>query len=149
MAGKTKSIPAQPDDAKEAGSVILQDEVSPNTGENSQTGESNAAGDGGDASSAESSTDATSDVLGTGAEDEQSEADKASQNGTVVPQGAAVGRKAVVFLGPHHRYSRADMASFDEKTADVLVKRGIAVWPENAKHALSSRRGDDHDTDIG
>lgn len=71
--------------------------------------------------------------------------------GTVVPVSKSVQeRRAVVFLGPYHRYSRADIAAFDAEYAEELVKRKIAAWPEDAKRALNPRRGDDdHETDIG
>lgn len=70
--------------------------------------------------------------------------------GTMVPAGETVERLAVVFLGPHHRYSRGDTACFDAEQSQQLVARGIAVWPKDAKRALSTRPGaDDHDTDIG
>ena len=71
--------------------------------------------------------------------------------GTVVPVAKSVQeRRAVVFLGPHPRYSRADVAAFDAEYAEELVKRKIAAWPEDAKRALNPRRGDDdHETDIG
>ncbi|MEC4346806.1 hypothetical protein VSR79_27840, partial [Klebsiella pneumoniae] len=38
-------------------------------------------------------------------------------------------RKSVVFLGPHSRYSRGDIAWFEGSHAEELVKRRIAVWP--------------------
>ncbi|EPM5599201.1 hypothetical protein ACTNF7_003457 [Citrobacter braakii] len=71
--------------------------------------------------------------------------------GTVVPAvKSAPERRAVVFLGPYHRYSRADVAAFDAEYAEELVTRKIAAWPEDAKRALNPRRGDDdHETDIG
>lgn len=71
--------------------------------------------------------------------------------GTVVPAVKSVPeRRAVVFLGPYHRYSRADVAAFDVEYAEELVARNIAAWPEDAKRALNPRRGDDdHETDIG
>lgn len=71
--------------------------------------------------------------------------------GTVVPVVKSVPeRRAVVFLGPYHRYSRADVAVFDAEYAEELVSRKIAAWPEDAKRALNPRRGDDdHETDIG
>lgn len=71
--------------------------------------------------------------------------------GTVVPVVKSVPeRRAVVFLGPYHRYSRADVAAFDAEYAEELVSRKIAAWPEDAKRALNPRRGDDdHETDIG
>ncbi|MDA8502877.1 hypothetical protein NNO02_10480 [Citrobacter sp. Awk 2] len=73
------------------------------------------------------------------------------ENGTVVPVVKSdQERRAVVFLGPYHRYSRADVAAFDAEYAEELVKRKIAAWPEDAKRALNPRRGDDdHETDIG
>lgn len=73
------------------------------------------------------------------------------ENGTVVPAVKSVPeRRAVVFLGPYHRYSRADVAAFDAEYAEELVKRKIAAWPEDAKRVLNPRRGDDdHETDIG
>lgn len=66
---------------------------------------------------------------------------------TVVAQAE---RKSVVFLGPHHRYSRGDIACFEGLRAEELVKRRIAVWPEDAERALKPKPGDsDFDTDIG
>ncbi|ECL7394910.1 hypothetical protein FTS54_21805 [Salmonella enterica subsp. enterica] len=71
-------------------------------------------------------------------------------NGATGLTGAEVARKAVVFLGPYHRYSRGDTACFDAEYAEKLVERHIVVWPKGAKKALSPRQGaDDHDTDIG
>ena len=59
-------------------------------------------------------------------------------------------RAAVVFLGPHTRYVRGDVATFDAERAAELVEKGVAVWPKDAKRALNPRKGDtDHDTDIG
>ncbi|CAM8072566.1 Gp7 [Atlantibacter hermannii] len=74
--------------------------------------------------------------------------------GTTVPAGDEMAqqskRAAVVFLGPYHRYSRGDMAVFDAQYAQELVDRRIAVWPRDAKRALSPRPGDDdYATDIG
>lgn len=71
--------------------------------------------------------------------------------GTVVPAVKSdPERRAVVFLGPYHRYSRADVAAFYAEYAEELVKRKIAAWPEDAARALNPRRGDDdHETDIG
>ena len=71
--------------------------------------------------------------------------------GTVVPEEEAVSeRKAVVFLGPYHSYSRADTACFEAEVAEQLVKREVAVWLKDAKKALAARPGaTDHDTDIG
>lgn len=73
------------------------------------------------------------------------------ENGTVVPVVKSVQeRRAVVFLGPYHRYSRADVAAFDAEYAEELVSRKIAAWPEDAEKALNPRKaGDDHETDIG
>ncbi|MGK1298554.1 hypothetical protein ACRE80_27440, partial [Klebsiella pneumoniae] len=66
---------------------------------------------------------------------------------TVVAQAE---RKSVVFLGPHHRYSRGDIACFEGTRAEELVNRRIAVWPEDAERALKPKPGDsDFDTDIG
>ncbi|HID4625138.1 hypothetical protein OW867_25460 [Klebsiella pneumoniae] len=66
---------------------------------------------------------------------------------TVVAQAE---RKSVVFLGPHSRYSRADIAWFEGSHAEELVKRRIAVWPKDAERALKPKPGDsDFDTDIG
>ncbi|HAO0322002.1 TPA: hypothetical protein IGZ64_001796 [Escherichia coli] len=71
-------------------------------------------------------------------------------NGATGLTGAEVARKAVVFLGPYHRYSRGDTACFDAEYAEELVERHIAVWPEDAKKAMSPRKGaDNHDTEIG
>ena len=74
--------------------------------------------------------------------------------GTTVPAGDEMPqpgkREAVVFLGPYHRYSRGDMAVFDAQYAQELVDRRIAVWPRDAKRALSPRPGDDdYATDVG
>lgn len=71
--------------------------------------------------------------------------------GTVVPAVKSVPeRRAVVFLGPYHRYSRADVAAFDAEYAEELVSRKIAAWLEDAEKALNPRKaGDDHETDIG
>ena len=71
--------------------------------------------------------------------------------GTVVPEGETVSdRKAVVFLGPYHSYSRADTACFEAEIAAQLVERKIAVWPKDAKKALSPRPGEfENDLDIG
>ncbi|MDZ0016463.1 hypothetical protein M1V92_28945 [Klebsiella pneumoniae] len=66
---------------------------------------------------------------------------------TVVAQAE---RKSVVFLGPHSRYSRGDIAWFEGSHAEELVKRRIAVWPKDAERALKPKPGDsDFDTDIG
>lgn len=75
----------------------------------------------------------------------------ADGSGTVVPEVEMDNtRRPVVFLGPHHRYSRGDTACFDSEYAQELVARRIAVWPEDAKRALNPRKGDDdHETDIG
>ena len=43
---------------------------------------------------------------------------------TVVAQAE---RKSVVFLGPHHRYSRGDIACFEGTRAEELVNRRIAI----------------------
>ena len=77
--------------------------------------------------------------------------DGSDGSGTVVPAVNPVQeRRAVVFLGPYHRYSRADVAAFDAEYAEELVARNIAAWAEDAKRALNPRRGDDdHETDIG
>ena len=71
--------------------------------------------------------------------------------GTVVPEEETVSeRKAVVFLGPYHSYSRADTACFDAEVAEQLVARKVAVWLKDAKKALAVRPGEfDHDTDVG
>lgn len=74
-----------------------------------------------------------------------------SESGTMVPTGDVVSRKSVVFITAYHRYVRGDQATFDETYATELVDvRSVAVWPKDAKKALSSRPGEfDHDTDIG
>ncbi|WP_407257935.1 hypothetical protein [Klebsiella quasipneumoniae] len=47
-------------------------------------------------------------------------------------------------------YSRGDIACFEGSRAEELVKRRIAVWPEDAERALKPKPGDsDFDTDIG
>lgn len=135
MAPKAKPEPVAPDEVK-----------TPDTGADADTatGVTNAGAESGDA------TGASNGETNTGTGDENPDADDSFKNGTMVPTGAEVSRKAVVFLGPYHRYSRADMACFEEATAEALVKRGIAVWPKEAKRALSPRPGDnDNDTDVG
>ena len=135
MAGKTKPEPVAPDEAK-----------TPDTGAaaDTATGATNAGAESGDA------TAGSDGETNTGTGDENPDADDSLKNGTVVPTGAEVSRKAVVFLGPYHRYSRADVACFEAATAEALVKRGIAVWPKDSKRALSPRQGDnDNDTDVG
>lgn len=136
MAPKTKPEPAAPDEVKTPDTDAAADTA---------TGATNAGAESGDA------TGASDGETNTGTGDENSDADDSLKNGTVVPTGAEVSRKAVVFLGPHHRYSRGDVATFDAKKAQELVEvRGVAVWPKDAKKALASRPGaDDHDTDIG
>lgn len=77
-------------------------------------------------------------------------ADDADSDNATVQSGADAGRKPVVFLGPHHRYSRGDTACFDAAHAKELVERHIAVWPGDARKALAPRKGEhDFDTDIG
>lgn len=77
--------------------------------------------------------------------------EQGSESGTVVPTGDVVSRKSVVFITAYHRYVRGDQATFDEAYATELVDvRNVAVWPKDAKKALSSRPGEfDNDTDIG
>ena len=146
MAGKTTKTATTNDetantsvDSTDADSnianVALGDAASgANGGGSSEAGE-NASGSDTDAAGADP------DHTGTGK----------SENGTTVPAGVNVPeRKAVVFLGPHHRYSRGDKAWFDSQYADTLVERKIAVLPKDAKRALAPRPGDnDFDTDIG
>jgi hypothetical protein len=50
---------------------------------------------------------------------------------TVVAQA----ERSVVFLGPHSRYSRGDIACFEGSHAEELVERRIAVWPKDAERA--------------
>ncbi|HFQ3989335.1 TPA: hypothetical protein ACHRBK_004333 [Enterobacter asburiae] len=60
------------------------------------------------------------------------------------------GRVAVTFLGPFSRYSRGDVACFDNAVAQDMVDRNIAVWAKDAERALQPNKDDDaHDTDIG
>jgi len=134
MAGKTKTDPTVPDEVKtpdtDAAAAI--------------PGTTNAGAVSDDA------TGAPDGNANSGTGDEDSDADDSLKNGTVVPTGAEVSQKAVVFLGPHHRYSRGDTACFETETAEALVKRRIAVWPKDARKALAPRPGDDdYDTDIG
>lgn len=77
--------------------------------------------------------------------------DSGDEDGETTSEGVNTStRKAVVFLGPHHRYSRGDTACFDAVHAKDLVDRNIAVWPEDAKKAMAPRKGEsDFDTDIG
>lgn len=114
--------------AAAAGDVKKPDELMPENAEDGDDGQNTATGSG----------NAGVDLTGSEA------------NGAMGLTGAEVARKAVVFLGPYHRYSRGDTACFDAKYAEVLVERHIAVWPNDAEKALSPRQGaDDHDTDIG
>ncbi|EMG9923997.1 MULTISPECIES: hypothetical protein [Citrobacter] len=114
--------------AAAAGDVKKPDELTPENTVDGDDGQNTAAGSG----------DAGVDLTGS------------ETNGATGLTGAEVARKAVVFLGPYHRYSRGDTACFDAEYAEKLVERHIAVWPKDAKKALSPRQGaDDHDTDIG
>lgn len=81
----------------------------------------------------------------------ETSSEQGSESGTVVPTGDVVSRKSVVFITAYHRYVRGDQATFDEAYAKELVDvRNVAVWPKDAKKALSSRPGEfDNDTDIG
>lgn len=135
MAPKTKPEPVAPDEVK-----------TPDTGAAADTA-TDAMNAGAESSDA---TGASNGETNTGNGDENSDADDSLRNGTVVPTGADLSQKAVVFLGPHHRYSRGDTACFEAATAEALVNRRIAVWPKDAKKALAPRPGDDaYDTDIG
>ncbi|HHT0477068.1 MULTISPECIES: hypothetical protein [Klebsiella] len=81
------------------------------------------------------------------AQDNHATEDAQDNHATVVAQAE---RKSVVFLGPHSRYSRGDIAWFEGSHAEELVKRRIAVWPKDAERALKPKPGDsDFDTDIG
>ena len=114
--------------AAAAGDVKKPDELTPENTMDGNDGQNTAAGSG----------DAGVDLTVSGT------------NGATGLTGAEVVRKAVVFLGPYHRYSRGDTACFDAEYAEKLVERHIAVWPKDAEKALSLRQGvDDHDTDIG
>lgn len=111
-----------------AGDVKKPDELTPENTMDGNDGQNTAAGSG----------DAGVDLT------------VSETNGATGLTGAEVVRKAVVFLGPYHRYSRGDTACFDAEYAEKLVERHIAVWPKDAEKALSLRKGvDDHDTDIG
>lgn len=114
--------------AAAAGDVKKPDELTPENTMDGNDGQNTAAGSG----------DAGVDLT------------VSETNGATGLTGAEVVRKAVVFLGPYHRYSRGDTACFDAEYAEKLVERHIAVWPKDAEKALSLRKGvDDHDTDIG
>lgn len=77
--------------------------------------------------------------------------EQGNESGTVVPTGEAVSRTSVVFITAYHRYVRGDQATFDDEYSRELVeKRCVAVWPKDAKKALSSRPGEfENDLDIG
>lgn len=114
--------------AAAARDVKKPDELTPENTVDGDDGQNTAAGSG----------DAGVDLTGS------------ETNGATGQTGAEVVRKAVVFLGPYHRYSRGDTACFDAEYAEKLVERHIAAWPKDAEKALSPRKGaDDHDTDIG
>lgn len=130
MAAKTTK-PATTKDEKTIAEVN-QDAPTGDTGGGTESGMGETLSDGGNDSSA------TVD-------------DSGDEDGATASEGVSMpARKAVVFLGPHHRYSRGDTACFDAAHAEELVERNIAVWPEDAKKALTPRKGEiDFDTDIG
>lgn len=135
MAPKTKPEPVAPDEVNTPDTDAAADPAIGATNAGAESGDVTAGPDG-------------EANAGTGGEN--SDADNSLKNGTVVPTGAEVSRKAVVFLGPYHRYSRADTACFEAASAEALVKRGIAVWPKDEKRALRPRPGNnENDTDVG
>lgn len=130
MAAKTtKPATTKDENTKDA---VNQDALVDDTGGGADAGTGEALSDGGNDPSA------TVD-------------DSGDEDGETTSEGVNMSaRKAVVFLGPHHRYSRGDTACFDAVHAEDLVERHIAVWPEDAKKALAPRKGgNDFDTDIG
>ena len=152
MADKVKKdTKAVPETQKQAETAITVDASAVDAGSNTADSEAAAdgAGTGGDdGDGSDDDADATGDIVSDALISPETITDAAI--GTVVPAGETVERLAVVFLGPHHRYSRGDTACFDAEQSQQLVARGIAVWPKDAKRALSTRPGaNEHDTDIG
>lgn len=148
MAGKSKSAaPESGVQADAAGAVIdtmtINDGVAVGTAIDTTTVNDGAAAD--------TVIDATTISNATGPAIFSGTITATDGDGTVVPEVEMDNtRRPVVFLGPHHRYSRGDTACFDSEYAQQLVARRIAVWPEDAKRALNPRQGDDdHATDIG
>lgn len=156
MAGKVKKeTEVVPETQKQADTATTVDGSAVDAGSN--TAEAGTVkDDGATGGDSEGGADADGDATGSATGDIVSDTlitpgtITAAAIGTVVPAGETVERSAVVFLGPHHRYSRGDTACFDAEQSQQLVARGIAVCPKDAKRALSTRPGaDDHDTDIG
>jgi hypothetical protein len=152
MADKVKKdTKAVPETQKQAETAITVDASAVDAGSNTADSETatdgtGTGGDDGDGS--DDDADATGDIVSDALISPETVTD--AEIGTVVPAGETVERLAVVFLGPHHRYSRGDTACFDAEQSQQLVARGIAVWPKDAKRALSTRPGaNEHDTDIG
>lgn len=152
MAGKTTKTAASKDetatdaslDASGASDTVV-DAASSNTGDATSGADGGGDAEGGEnTSGSETDPDASvDDQDNTGSDNSKSEKQPPAE--VKMP-----GRKAVTFLGPHHRYSRGDIACFDSKYAEELVSRGIAVWPKDAKRAMAPKPGDDDfDTDIG
>ncbi|AAR83023.1 Gp7 [Klebsiella phage phiKO2] len=152
MAGKTTKTAASKDetttdaslDASGASDVVV-DAASSNTGDATDGADGSGDAEGGENTSG-SDTDPDASV-----DDQENTGSDNSKSGKQAPAEVKMpGRKAVTFLGPHHRYSRGDIACFDSKYAEELVSRGIAVWPKDAKRAMAPKPGDsDFDTDIG
>lgn len=152
MAGKTTKAAASKDetttdaslDASSASDTVVD-------AANSNTGDATGGADGGgDAEGGENTSGSDTDPDASVDEQDNTGSDN-SKSGKQAPAEVKMpGRKAVTFLGPHHRYSRGDIACFDSKYAEELVSRGIAVWPKDAKRAMTPKPGDhDFDTDIG
>lgn len=152
MAGKTTKTAASKDetttdaslDASGASDAVVD-------AANSNTGDATGGADGsGDAEGGENTSGSDTDPDAS-VDDQDNTGPDNSKSGKQAPAEVKMpGRKAVTFLGPHHRYSRGDIACFDSKYAEELVSRGIAVWPKDAKRAMTPKPGDsDFDTDIG
>lgn len=153
MAGKTTKTAASKDetttdaslDASSASDTVVD-------AASSNTGDATGGSDGGDAEGVENTPDSDTDTdPNASVDDQDNTGSDNSKSGKQAPAEVKMpGRKAVTFLGPHHRYSRGDIACFDSKYAEELVSRGIAVWPKDAKRAMTPKPGDDDfDTDIG
>lgn len=152
MAGKTTKAAANKDetitdsalDASGASGAVA-DVASSNAGD------ATAGTDGGGGTEAGENTSGSDADAGAPVDGQNNTGPDNSKSGALAPAEVKVPeRKAVTFLGPHHRYSRGDIACFDSKYAEELVSRGIAVWPKDAERALKPKPGDsDFDTDIG
>ncbi|WKL82072.1 MULTISPECIES: hypothetical protein [Raoultella] len=150
MAGKTTKSAAGKDETTTDASLdasgtsgTAAEVASRNTGDDTVGADGGSGAEGGESASGSYADTPVDGPENTGTSNSKSEPQAPAE--VKVPE-----RKAVVFLGPYHRYSRGDKACFDSHYADELVSRGIAVWPKDAKRAMTPKPGDnDFDTDIG